>query len=127
MLFFNLYLGRLSEAETCNRLDQGTFTPDMPAIHVFTPVELRALYERVGLALEVLTGFPCVVYPGSEETRIQGSTPRLTTLLDEAESFQRVFALEQQMLREEGIAPRGNNLLALGRRPEGPLTPESQP
>ena len=51
-IFFNLNANRIDEAESALRRDVGTFTDDMPGMHLFTVESLRALYDQSGLEIK---------------------------------------------------------------------------
>jgi SAM-dependent methyltransferase len=111
--YFNLATGRLGDAECASR-GRGRFTPEMPSIWLFTPSELRALLASAGLRVEWMTGFPSVVYPGFEETQIEGSSAGVGALLGDSANFERVLEIERSLIDQPDIAARGNNLLAIG-------------
>jgi SAM-dependent methyltransferase len=112
--FFNLGQGRPSEAREA-LMGRGRFTTDMPSIWLFTPSELRAMFQSQGLEIEQLMGFPVLLYPGQEETALRGQSTGLATLL--ATSFERVAELERVAMREPDAIGRGNNLFIAGRLP----------
>lgn len=110
--FFNLNLGRVAEAERC--LDgRGRFTDSMPDMHLFSPDRLTRLHRAAGLNIELLTGFPCLLYPGYQETQLHGSTDSLRRLLSDRGHFERLVALEQRVLTDPAAVGRGNNLFAV--------------
>jgi SAM-dependent methyltransferase len=113
--FFNLALGQVEEAERC--IDgSGRFTDTMPAMHLFTPDRLTALHEAAGLKLDVVTGFPCLIYPGYQETQLHGSTGWLENLLSDRDAFARIYELERRVLTDPAAAGRGNNLFTVASR-----------
>jgi len=117
--YFNLATGQLDEAESASR-GRGRFTPEMPPIWLFTPTELGAALAAAGLAVESMTGFPSVVYPGFQETQKHGSSQRVSALLGDSVSFDRILELEKALLAQPDVAARGNNLLAIARKhPDG--------
>lgn len=113
--YFNLTLGRVDEAERC-LAGRGRFTDDMPGIHMFTAESAAALLEGAGLEVVDTVGFPVLVYPGIEDTRIEGSSAQAATMLDGPPGFQRVLELERQAMRRAGAANRGSNVVVVGRR-----------
>ncbi len=115
-MFFNIFVGNLDEAEQPARSNQGRFTSTMPYMHVFTPSGMRELYQRNGLTVTTLTGFPSLIYPGMQETQLQGSTAALADILSDAENFERIYRLERATLEEPDVVARGNNLFVLGKR-----------
>jgi ubiquinone/menaquinone biosynthesis C-methylase UbiE len=114
--FFNIALGRFDEARSCVIEDRGRFTDTMPAMNLFTPGGLAAMYERGGLGIERLTGFPCLLYPGYQETQLHGSTASLQNMLASDDAFEAIVELELNAQRAPDIAARGNNLFLIGRK-----------
>ena len=110
--FFNLTLGQVDEAVRC--LDgRGRFTDTMPDMHLFTPAGLTEIHEAAGLTIDVLTGFPCLLYPGYQETQLHGSTDRLQRLLGDGTDVERLIAMERKVLTDPAAAGRGNNLFTV--------------
>lgn len=112
--FFALYRGDVAEAEEILRTDRGRFTTDMPPIHMFREDWLMAACSTSGYVDVAVRGFPCLLYPGVEETQVEGSTGSIAGLLD-ADGFDRVSALEQMAVHRHGSASRGANLFVSGR------------
>lgn len=112
--YFNLSQGRVEDAREA-LTGRGRFTTNMPPIWLFTPSELRAMFQSQGLEIEWLTGFPVLLYPDEEETKLQGQSPRLAVQLEVG--FDQVAELERQAMREPDAAGRGNNLFIAARRP----------
>jgi SAM-dependent methyltransferase len=115
--FFNLTLGRIAEASSALR-GFGRFTTDMPYMNMFCPASMAAMYSAADLSVTGLTGFPCLVYPGHQETQLHGSTKGLSELLTERKAFTEILEMERQALREPAIATRGNNLFIVGKKGE---------
>ncbi|MFE5732531.1 class I SAM-dependent methyltransferase [Streptomyces sp. NPDC056528] len=114
--FFNIMVGNLEEAESAVVDRSGRFTPDMPSMHLFTPTELQGDLAGVGLHTVVRTGFPVLVYPGYQETQLDGSSAGVMRTLSDPEHYARIRALELKLLGETAMAERGNNLLFVARR-----------
>ena len=79
-VFFNTLLGRINEAEHAVSTGKGRFTEDMPYMNMFTPGSIRELYEKSNLRNAYVIGFPITIYPGMQETQIQGSTENITNV-----------------------------------------------
>ena len=56
------------------------------------------------------------IYPGFQETQINGSTESLKNLLEDPENFERIYGLEHRLMFNPDAAARGNNLLVIGKR-----------
>lgn len=112
--FFNLKQGRIDGAREA-LTGKGRFTMDMPPIWLFTPSELRTMFQSQGLEVERLAGFPVLLYPGEEETRLRGQSPGLAEQL--GVGFEQVAELERLAIRDSDAVGRGNNLFIAGRQP----------
>src|SRR5262249_16394086 len=89
--FFNLSLGNLDGAMRAVEQRRGRFTADMPEIALFTASQLAGWYEQSGLIVEVVRGFPGLIYPGYAETQIAGQSNRLTDLLGNPVTYAGIF------------------------------------
>lgn len=114
--FFNITVGNLEEARSAVLDRTGRFTPDMPAMHLFTPTELQGDLARVGLHTTVRTGYPVLVYPGYQETQLDGSSAGVLRTLSDPEHYERIRELELYLLGEAAMAERGNNLFFVAKR-----------
>ncbi len=114
--YFNIVLGRFDEARSCLNENRGRFTDTMPAMNLFTPDRLTTMHERGGLGIDRLTGFPCLLYPGYQETQLHGSTASLQNMLASDDAFEAIFELEMRAQGAADIAARGNNLFLIGRK-----------
>lgn len=113
-IFFNLTIHKIDEAKKSAR-GMGRFTEEMPCIHLFSPTKLEELYNEVGLKKADLIGFPIFIYPGYQETQLEGSTESLEDILSDEKDFEDIYKLETQFL-QENLASRGNNLLIIGKK-----------
>ncbi|WP_069815470.1 class I SAM-dependent methyltransferase [Streptomyces sp. TP-A0874] len=113
--FFNIGIGRLDEAEKA-LARRGRFTDTMPDMHLYDVQRIEEMHAAAGLEVELLTGFPNLIYPGYQETQLHGSTEQLVDILA-GENFDRVFEMENRLRNAPGIAGRGNNLFSIARRP----------
>ncbi|GAA2106903.1 tRNA uridine 5-oxyacetic acid(34) methyltransferase CmoM [Kitasatospora saccharophila] len=116
-VFFNIFTGALDEAESVAHNRRGRFAPEMPDMHMFTPSELTGTLSSVDLPVSVLTGFPVAVYPGFQETQIEGTSVGVQQVLSDAEAYERIKAIELRLSGEPGLAERGNNLFVVARKP----------
>lgn len=115
LIYFNVNLGRLDEAEYALKNQKGRFTREMPYIHIFTPEGIAKLYKRIGLKVESNVGFPVTIYPNFQETQLKGSTKSLSDLLSSRDTLDRIYKIEKSLLADEA-APRGNNLFIVGKK-----------
>lgn len=113
--FFNIKNGVLDEAEKSLN-GYGRFTTQMPYIHMFTPKQIAKLMEEANFEVLLCTGFPSLIYPGYSETQLRGQTQALSDLLEDEETFNKIFSLEKQALKNEDIASRGNNIFIVARK-----------
>jgi SAM-dependent methyltransferase len=112
LVYFNIHIGRIEEAEFALQNNKGRFTNDMPYMHLFSPASIADSYKELGLSSEII-GFPVSIYPGYQETQISGSTERLANLLECPERFARLLEIEKALI-SSNVAARGNNLMAIG-------------
>lgn len=122
-VYFNVKTGRVDVAERIATVGRGTFTDEMPDMSFFTPSGLRETFEAAGLDDVAARGLPVGIYPGYEETQIEGNTRSIAGLLSDDETFARVFEMERRLDREPEAAARGNNLLVVGRNRAGRRRP----
>jgi ubiquinone/menaquinone biosynthesis C-methylase UbiE len=116
-VFFNINVNNVAFSESALETHTGRFTSDMPAMHMFTPSSLRTCFEEAGLKNIFISGFPSSIYPQMQETQLHGSTEGLVNLLEDQEQFQRILAIEKQLLGFSDLAARGNQLIAIGQKP----------
>ncbi|MEV4924338.1 class I SAM-dependent methyltransferase [Streptomyces roseoverticillatus] len=112
--FFNIGIGHLDEAEKA-LTRRGRFTDTMPDMHLYDVQRIEEMHAAASLDLEVLTGFPNLIYPGYQETQLHGSTKQLVDVLA-GDNFDRLFEMENRVRKAPGIAGRGNNLFVVARR-----------
>ncbi|MFJ3976506.1 MULTISPECIES: bifunctional 2-polyprenyl-6-hydroxyphenol methylase/3-demethylubiquinol 3-O-methyltransferase UbiG [unclassified Streptomyces] len=113
--FFNISVGNLDEAEKALGR-RGRFTTQMPDMHLFDLERIEKMHAAAGLELAVVSGFPNLIYPGYQETQLHGSTEKLVDILAD-DNVDRIFEMENRLRTTPGIAPRGNNLFVVSRRP----------
>ncbi len=114
-VFFNLFLGRIEEAEIAASTGKGRFAIEMPFIHLFTPDSITELYKACSIQPTLVVGFPVTVYPGFQETQPTGSGTRMEDLLSSPKDFDRILAIEQELISPSTVA-RGNNIFLVGRQ-----------
>ena len=111
--YFSFLTNRLSSIDSIKKDSKIRFNDLMPAIHCFTPEELKDLYLSAGFKTCRVIGGPNFIYPGMEETYVHGSTPSLQEKLAEAENFQKILEAELAYYNMPDIVGRGNVLLAI--------------
>jgi SAM-dependent methyltransferase len=114
--FFNIMLGKLDEARRALTANRSRFTDNMPDMHFFTPTAIADLYRDAGLAVECMTGFPNLIYPGYQETQLHGSTTFLQNVLGTQESFDAIYDMEYLAQKDGSIVARSNNIFIAGRK-----------
>lgn len=111
--YFSFLTNRLSSIDDIKNNSKIRFNDLMPAIHCFTPEELKDLYLSAGFKTCRVVGGPNFIYPGMEETYVHGSTPSLQEKLAEADNFQKILEIELAHYDMPDIVGRGNVLLAI--------------
>lgn len=124
--FFNLSLGNVEEAESCLS-GKGRFTNTMPAIFLFTPRQLRSIYSDSGLTVDLISGFPALIYPGYQETQLRGSTSSISELLQDPAGFRRIFEMERELMTDPEAAARGSNLFVMAHRASADRAGDQEP
>jgi ubiquinone/menaquinone biosynthesis C-methylase UbiE len=112
--FFNIFTNNVAMANELESTNRGRFTSSMPSMHFFTPETIKNIYEKNGLSVALLTGFPNIIYPGIQETKISGSSEKIAELLADPKNFEFILRLEKKLIFEKNIAARGNNLYVCG-------------
>jgi hypothetical protein len=115
-IFFNIFTKNLNLAEETYFSQRGKFTENMPTMNMFTPNELRKIYNDLGLEIEMVCGFPLCIYPGMQETQLFGQTNDLANLLLNKDTFNRIFNIEMDLYKREEAAARGNQIMIIGRK-----------
>ncbi len=101
--------GRPSELRRLAASASVRYAPGVPEVLVFTPEVARNVLERAGCVETSVHGFPVTVHP-------EGLDEALPAHLANPRLRQRLVPLEAALCLSEEAAPRGNNLLAIGRR-----------
>lgn len=114
-IFFNVANGKIEDAKHALETSKGRFIEDMPYIHLFTPEKIKELYNEVGLECSFIAGFPVTIYPGTEETKIEGETQYISDMLSKQENFNSIFYIEKSLLIRPETSSRGNNIFIVGR------------
>ena len=115
-IFFNILVQNLELAEECVKTNKGRFTKDMPVMNMFTPNGLRETFNNIGLKVEGIYGFPNAIYPGMQETQLQGQTKSLSDILSDSDNFKRIYDIEKQLYINEEATSRGNQIIIIGRK-----------
>jgi ubiquinone/menaquinone biosynthesis C-methylase UbiE len=111
-IFFNIYLKNLSFAKDIQEKNQGKFVENMPEIDLFTEESIKELYEQNNIKFDKCRGFPVYIYPGYNETQLEGQTKEIGNVLKD--HFEEVFLIETNALERDNLAARGNNLFIVG-------------
>lgn len=114
-IFFNIAANNFELSTEPLRTGFGRFTIDMPAMHMFTPDSIREIYEALSIDTILISGFPSVIYPGINETKIEGSTASIDDLLNQEDGFNKIKNIELQLYKRTDISARGNQIIAIGK------------
>lgn len=118
LLFFNVAQNEVRQAVSAFANRVGKFTADMPAIHLFTKKSIEDLYRKLDLDIAFITGFPCTIYPNRQETQLGGSSQEIAAILSINDNYTQLLALEKELMLDEEVTARGNNIFVVGRVPE---------
>lgn len=102
--------GRPGELRRLARRSSVRYGDGVPEVLVFTPSVARACLLAAGCVDVTVRGFPVTVHPEGEDEELP---PRLR----EPRLLRRLAPKEADLCMPEEAAARGNNLLAIGRRP----------
>lgn len=114
-IFFNIFVNNLKLAEECLTSCKGKFTENMPIMNMFTPESLKDTYNKVGIDVLGIYGFPIVIYPGMQETQLRGQTETISSILSNQLEFNKIFDIEKSLYKNQEAAARGNQLIIIGR------------
>ncbi len=93
---------------------------EAPYGHLFTPGEVRMLHLSAKLTVDLLTGFPCLIYP-TPPGAASPSAKSAEELLCDGTFFHKVLAMERELLVDPDAGSRGANLFVVAsrRKPSG--------
>lgn len=114
-IFFNIFVNNLKLAKECYTTHKGRFTENMPEMNMFTPESLRKIYDKVGIDVIGVYGFPISIYPGMQETQLRGQSDSLSDILADKNTFDEIFNMEKNLYKNQEAAARGNQLIIIGR------------
>ncbi|MGW2051674.1 class I SAM-dependent methyltransferase [Streptomyces sp. NPDC001858] len=83
-----------------------------PYRHLFTPGEIRAAHVSSNLSIDLLSGFPSLIYPDISDAFPRGSEQ----VLQNEDVFRRVLAMEKELLIDPDSRGRGVNLFVVASR-----------
>lgn len=114
--YFSVAQQRWEELDRIERSKTVRFNDHVPEMCLFTPDETVSMLRRAGARVATAYGFPVTLYPGMQETHIEGSSAGAIRTLSDDGRVQRLLALERSLCRRPEAASRGNNLLVVARR-----------
>jgi SAM-dependent methyltransferase len=115
-VFCNLHRGRIAEAERAIA-GRARYSPDTPELNVFTPGSLEALVKRAGACPRTTVGLPVVAEPWSSEADSWSEQTVHPTVFANEESRKRFLAIEEVLLNQSELPPRGSSLLSIATVP----------
>ena len=114
--YFAILANRLKELDLIRNESKVRFNDLMPAMHCFTPEGLAELYKQAGYKDVKIIGGPNFIYPGMEETYVQGQSEANAAKLATSFNFKRLLDLELENYGNKDIVGRGNTLLAIAQK-----------
>jgi len=115
-IFFNIFVKNLKEAKVSSDNGYGRFTTSMPYMNLFTPKQLQDYYQQAEFDVILNSGFPNFIYPGYQETQLEGQTTTIANVLSSEDNFDKIYEMEEQYLDSPDIAARSNNLFIVGKK-----------
>ncbi|MFG2881518.1 class I SAM-dependent methyltransferase [Streptomyces sp. NPDC048297] len=88
---------------------------EAPYGHLFTPGEVRMLHTSSKLTVDLLTGFPCLIYPDPPGVASPSAESAEDFLRDDT-FFREVLAMETELLIDPDAGARGANLFVVASR-----------
>ncbi len=114
--YFSILTNRLNELDNIFHKSLIRFNDAMPAIHCYTPEEIRQLYAQNGFADIRVFGGPNFIYPGMEETKVLGNTEQIANKLSDRSIFDKILSIEMENYSNPNIVGRGNVLLVIAKK-----------
>lgn len=114
-IFFNIFVGNMELANETMKTKKGRFTREMPKMNMFTPDSIKDIYEKIGIKVELLSGFPITIYPGMQETQIDGNSEHVQDILSDEKTFNEIYNIEKSLFKNSDTASRGNQIYIIGR------------
>jgi hypothetical protein len=114
--YFSVLTNRLSEMDNITEKSLIRFNDAMPAIHCFTPDEIKKLYVDNGFSDVKVLGGPNFIYPGMEETKVFGNTEQITNKLSDSANFEKILSIELDNYKNSDIVGRANALLVIAKK-----------
>ncbi len=111
-IYFNVLNKNISEAEKLVKENKGRFVKNMPYLDMFSPKKIKDLYLKNNFEKVFCFGFPVSIYPGYQETQLQGESEIQRDIL--LENFEEIYQIEMKLIKDQETAARGNNLFVLG-------------
>jgi hypothetical protein len=90
---------------------RASFAPGLPEVNVFTPRSLAEMIRRAGAHPCATIGLPAVLTP-RPDVDLRDEQLLSPQLCDE-ESFGKILGIEEALLTEGEVPPRGSDLLAI--------------
>lgn len=115
-LYFSILTNRLSQMQAIESNSTVRFNDYMPPIRTFTPHELKDMYLNNGFSSAEIMGGPNFIYPGMEETLLQGQSELLKRKLSEEYVMNTILDIELKHYKDPSIACRSNTLFAIASR-----------
>lgn len=114
-VFFNIFVGNMELAQETMNKKKGRFTKEMPAMNMFTPDSIKRIYEENEINIELLSGFPITIYPGMQETQIDGNSEHVKDILSNEKAFNEIYNIEKELFKNSDTSARGNQIYIIGR------------
>lgn len=115
-IFFNIFVNDMELASETIKTNKGRFTQNMPSMNMFTPNSIRDIYNEEGISTELISGFPITIYPGMQETQIDGNSEHVQDILTDEKMFNEIYEIERKLFKNSDIAARGNQIYIIGRK-----------
>lgn len=114
--YFSVLVNRPQTLDLISGESKIKFNDLMPAIHCFTPEEIKKLYLEAGFSKVEVLGGPNFIYPGMEETFVHGQTESIQNKLEDKDFFRKLLDIELGNYKNGDIVGRANALMVIARK-----------
>jgi ubiquinone/menaquinone biosynthesis C-methylase UbiE len=92
------------------------FNSIMPPMHCFTPEKIKSIYKAAGFSSVEVVGGPNFIYPGMDETYVNGRSESSVNKLSNPENFNKMLSIELENYRNPDIVGRANCLMVIAKK-----------
>lgn len=114
--YFAILTNQLHILDLIRNESKVQFNSIMPPMHCFTPEKIKSIYEAAGFSSVEVMGGPNFIYPGMDETYVNGKSESSMNKLGNPENFNKMLAIELENYRNPDILGRANCLMVIAKK-----------